>query len=550
MAVAPFLPRWTKRVFTKTGGRDPLGLSRVSGNITDFMMPGITTITPRARYFSFFCWALENISSEEHPNTYEDFKTALRRREAAVALATTFAGHEGLMHGAEEAQAELASPSYPDKYSTDFQVLPSNPLGGYGQYYSGSLYRLALTQRDEKGIDHLSNDLARTLGQRYGKSIEGSPYFQDRLFGSASIKEKVLEESAPTISVDGLDQPQAAGERQVLVDLFLALGGPRNEDDLNRRNSLALILDVVRSYQELGVNPRFNDLDASVLYGPHYFGVLTNDGSPLGSWVPPDRLEQASAYWRQFCLQEYLTVALERLLSVVLEIAGNRSAGVTEKDLIGSILQPGFSKSLSEQLEMAVETPRELVVAFGMDHPPSSALSEGLRQSYPFGHPCSEESLHVDFDGGSPQSEAAQAILILSVVYGKWRGISEDPAFYQVMTKAGPELCAKTIFPYLDSWFDPRVTWEAALGELVGRLVLDQHDRIMYEKRRLDSTWFSRAGGRFLKDQDYEPHRRNSRFQNAVRILCDIGMLEREEPEDRLRVTSAGLVQLSRILEA
>jgi len=550
MALADVLPRWTKRVFTKTGGRDPLGLSRVSGSITDFMMPGITTITPRARYFSFFCWALEDIASEEEPKTYEDFKTALRRREAAVALATFIAEPRGPMHGAEEAKAELASSSFPDEYSIDFQVLPSNPLGGYGQYYSGSLYRLGLTERDENGIDYPSNEIARRIARQFEESIRGTCFPQSQCFSGRTINKIVVQESAAVLSIDALNSPRAAGEQKALVDLFLATDGPKNEDDLNRRHSLALILHVVRAYEELGVEPGFRELDSSLLYGPHYFGVLTQEGSQVGPWVPPSGLAHASAFWRQFCLQEYLTVALERLLSAALEVAGAKSAGVTEEELLGSILQGDFERYLEDRLGVVSPAPQQMMAALGLGGPPSSARSQDLRHTYMFDHPCSEEQIHSDSEWASPQTEAAQAVLILGVLYGKWRGVKDDPAFYQVMTKAGPELCSATVFPFLDAWFDPAITWQDALGELLGRLVLDQHDRIMYEKRRLDSTWFSRSGGRILKDQDYEPHRRNSRFQNAVRILCDLGLLEMTDPEEGLRVTATGATQLEQILKA
>jgi Nitroreductase family len=44
-----FLPRWTKRVRTDGGGRDPLGLSRVTEAITYHLLQGIITTTDQAR---------------------------------------------------------------------------------------------------------------------------------------------------------------------------------------------------------------------------------------------------------------------------------------------------------------------------------------------------------------------------------------------------------------------------------------------------------------------------------------------------------------------
>lgn len=52
------IPKWTKHVVTEGGGRDPLGLSRVSFLVTDYLLNGIITTTSRARYYSFYPWVL------------------------------------------------------------------------------------------------------------------------------------------------------------------------------------------------------------------------------------------------------------------------------------------------------------------------------------------------------------------------------------------------------------------------------------------------------------------------------------------------------------
>ena len=47
------------------GGRDPLGLSRVSSVIIDFLMQGIITQTRGGRHYSFYCWVIWHIEKEE-----------------------------------------------------------------------------------------------------------------------------------------------------------------------------------------------------------------------------------------------------------------------------------------------------------------------------------------------------------------------------------------------------------------------------------------------------------------------------------------------------
>ena len=80
------IPKWTKRVVTETTGRDPLGLSRVSFIITDYILTGIITTTDRARYYSFYCWALWHTTQEDELKKYQDFVTGFRRREAVPGI--------------------------------------------------------------------------------------------------------------------------------------------------------------------------------------------------------------------------------------------------------------------------------------------------------------------------------------------------------------------------------------------------------------------------------------------------------------------------------
>src|SRR5690554_5869125 len=96
---ASFLPQWTRRVAMEGSGRDPLGLSRVSDKLTDFLLPGIITTTDRARYYSFYTWAWADIAqwqqSTEKTTDGDSFESEFQRREAAFALAT-FLNNRGL----------------------------------------------------------------------------------------------------------------------------------------------------------------------------------------------------------------------------------------------------------------------------------------------------------------------------------------------------------------------------------------------------------------------------------------------------------------------
>jgi hypothetical protein len=84
-----FWPQWTRRVAMDGSGRDPLGLSRVSDALTNFLLPNIITTTDRARYYSFYTWAIADIEALRKSNGRRiSFEEEFQRREAAFALAS------------------------------------------------------------------------------------------------------------------------------------------------------------------------------------------------------------------------------------------------------------------------------------------------------------------------------------------------------------------------------------------------------------------------------------------------------------------------------
>ena len=85
MTRIPPNPLWITPIYQDDTGQDFLGLRAVSARITDFLLPGIITITDRARYYSFFSWLLTDYMYE-HPKGWSLGKF-IKRREQIYALA-------------------------------------------------------------------------------------------------------------------------------------------------------------------------------------------------------------------------------------------------------------------------------------------------------------------------------------------------------------------------------------------------------------------------------------------------------------------------------
>ena len=533
------IPKWTKHVVTELGGRDPLGLSRVSFMITDYLLKGIITTTYRARYYSFYPWALWHIEESEAPKRYAEFAAGFRRREALLALATLYHNADSVsVVGADAVRPRLGKYSESKEVDTNFAVLPSNPMGGYGQYYGGSLYGLGLTLRTEDGIDRAAPGRGKALARAFDHSVALTQYCKQKQFREKVIPLDVLKKSAERFSLDSLDQDRATEERELLRNLFFSWDRPEISDtDVLRRHTLGLVLHTVAEYGKAGFKP--TSVDYYLVYPPYYYGVLWRDDEPPMPYQPPAVLATCYGFWQQFCAHEYLTQALENLLYCILQ-----PSGMTLDDVCSNLTGPKFGATLIELFD-AGATPRDLMAALEMETVPSEEHCSAARADIDATSSKSERAL-VERDG-KPEEVAAAAVGLLAVLYSKWRG-SRNEFARNIGTKAESNLWTGIVLPTLDRWFRPDLDWKSALASLMELFVLDQHDRVMYEKGRLESCWLRRLDGKIYKDQDYEPVFRASRHWNCVRILRDVGLLE-FGPDDEISITADGRRQLSRILK-
>ena len=105
--------------------QDPLGLSlRVSARLSSELLHCITSITPRARYFSFLPWCVSDFSKREKANRADaDLIEAVRLREKALTLGCVLhhngdACEDGRLVGSEKAMQWLAAnPGRTPKFS-------------------------------------------------------------------------------------------------------------------------------------------------------------------------------------------------------------------------------------------------------------------------------------------------------------------------------------------------------------------------------------------------------------------------------------------------
>jgi hypothetical protein len=77
-------PEWTE--IQQKGGLDPLGMQASAIRLYQQLVPGISNVTLRMRYYGLYVWLSQNFAKRFHNTDLEQWKKSVRRAEALYAL--------------------------------------------------------------------------------------------------------------------------------------------------------------------------------------------------------------------------------------------------------------------------------------------------------------------------------------------------------------------------------------------------------------------------------------------------------------------------------
>ncbi len=99
------LPQWTSKVEKR--GLDPLGMQNSGVVLYQALLPGISNITLRMRYYGFFCWLSDVYARRGVTTEFEIWRQWVRRAEALYALICADATGDGGVGGIDWALRRL-----------------------------------------------------------------------------------------------------------------------------------------------------------------------------------------------------------------------------------------------------------------------------------------------------------------------------------------------------------------------------------------------------------------------------------------------------------
>lgn len=390
-----FAPSWTN-VGSWTLGRDPLGMQATSVRLYRTLVPGLTNVTNRLRYFSFYCWAVETYEQTVHSHDVRKWARFIRRAEALYALASVCvddANSDGMAGAlwARRWKNDLGDGTLDFRPATDNKDSPdaylSAPRGNFGQFYIASMIEEGMLERSSN-VPIVSEGLGRELGEAFRKSVGESAELMAEAMKSGIVDVADLETIGKTAHPSCI--PQASQEMKLLRG-YLLCERVGTEASKERRQSAWLLLDLMRQ----GV-----DANAGIAIREAFYNRRLPDGTAYGqAGATIDR-------WRAFQANEFAHIALEALLNGLLSLQIHTFPnGVGPEALIREFLErvePSALLSGRTWMEWALERGTELV---GQEEALAAILLPALQ---------SPDALAADVEVWSA------AISLIGVLYARW----------------------------------------------------------------------------------------------------------------------------------
>lgn len=300
-------------------GLDHLGVQAPCIALYGQLLPGITNVTDRARYYSFHPWLLWSFEKRFKNHSLDELRRVVRRAECLFSLiAIRHArrlGEKDEFHGqGMVGRDQLLRIDESDSFSLDVHAAFEGPtryfknkLGALGQYYFGPLRDLRILDRTDSGASALpgyDRDRGRALAESFASSVPEDTFFRMMESHSSAWQDLDELEAFCPCRLHG-----NAPEHSLLLDLFLARTERfRSDGGTERRASLGLLLDLAGR----PADPEY--AFEGLLRGSAYAGTLV-DGS---AWQVASAFQRAQRGWGTYQRNELLSLALQGLFAAVL----------------------------------------------------------------------------------------------------------------------------------------------------------------------------------------------------------------------------------------
>lgn len=303
-------PFWGENVNLVTG-LDPLGLQLTSEATYATMLPGLSNLTNRLRYYGFYCWLINfYFKNEKKGNQTEQYRF-IRRAELLIALLmqkerkgiTQITGSDfasNLINNSTSNTFDIAAGA--DKDNGNEKTYWKYPSGAFGQYYFGALQALYLAVRYENEEGDIIFNITQPHPKQKVSGKQLAAAFDERLtddvktlFYNCITKGKLSDKDIPELinyfAIDKVN-PEST-EWKLYVEMLLDKDYPSKEIEeeftFHRKNTITSLLSMA--------NQKNQEYDWSVYLNKCYKQKFTNNQSTSIGWY----CYQLNEYWQFAC---------------------------------------------------------------------------------------------------------------------------------------------------------------------------------------------------------------------------------------------------------
>lgn len=324
---------WIVRDRKVIDGLDHLGIELVSVNLYQAMLPGLTNVTERARYYALYPWAIHRYAQDgSKVRSKAAWRNWLRSLDFSYAVACmAYEQERGEELGSSVTGADRAGNSIkgeppsahidlhgPSVVEESGKVPESgayfkNPEGGFGQYYKGPLRELGvLIEHEEASWPDVQ--LSNYAGKRIAETLDHRKDFQDLQAVAIEGRARLSELSSIGKTVHPAAIEADSEEATVLRQLFFGddstlSQGQQAEHIKWRQASLLLMLHYLREAGAIK-DPLADEFRWACL------AQRLPDGRP---WPIPEVLLSAALAWGSYQRNDLLNYSLECLFYALLK---------------------------------------------------------------------------------------------------------------------------------------------------------------------------------------------------------------------------------------
>ena len=537
---------WLKSVPAKSG-RDHLGVQGPCINIYGQLLPGITNVTDRARYYSFYPWFFWSCRQHYKEPTWKYIIERFRRADCLFTLIAArhskksnepenyhgigMVGRNTLVPLLEilEKESSIKLSTYATLDGESKYRYFMNKLGGLGQYYLGPLSELGLLAgNSNKGVKYTPN-IGADVARAFEEKIDRSLFFKciDDDYVSLDILDKLYAFCPCQLK-------NSSNEQKALIDLFFDRKLQYGTSGLRRKQTLGLYLNLIKQIE-----------DSDLPFDHYLFRDCVYSGFLPGgdAWLIPNSLSDICKAWKVYQKNELISIAMQGIFWACLCILEEQQAHaqrflsvesfinwLTQYDAIKTAVGNKLSDDFSSALK---KTERHLPLIEEVSHDLHEIhLANNIIQQ------CKASSSIKN-----PTEIIKSAIIILINII-----LRENEDFEPYGDISLPE-------DYL--WYYPinlvtfrdqyKNEWcEQKLSEVVAFLMtwcIETHFHVALRKLRYDSQdtfQICPTENGLQWESTPEPIYTNPRFTQGVRMLWDLDLINPKEEGRSFELTSLG----------